>query len=75
VGQPFRAMRCLRRCAPAMNNLLRPLSLFVQPEAHADMEEIGDGLRHFPLGNYLILYRITPTMLEVVRVLHVARLR
>jgi toxin ParE1/3/4 len=45
------------------------------PEMGQERRDVGNGLRHFPLGSYHILYRITPTALEVVRVLHMAQLR
>lgn len=35
--------------------------------------DVSEGLRHFPLGRYLILYRVEANRLEVVRVLHSAR--
>ena len=35
--------------------------------------ELLAGLRSFPVGNYLIYYRVIPEGLEVMRVLHGAR--
>ena len=35
--------------------------------------DIAPDLRYFPAGNYLILYRITPEGVEIVRVVHGAR--
>jgi len=37
--------------------------------------DIARNLRHFPLDAYVILYRVTPEALEVVRVLHGSRLQ
>lgn len=36
-------------------------------------EELGQGLRSFPVGKYLIFYREAPRGIEVIRVLHGAR--
>jgi toxin ParE1/3/4 len=36
--------------------------------------DVRPGLRMFPVGNYLILYREIETGVEIVRVLHGARL-
>lgn len=35
--------------------------------------ELGEGLRFFPVGNYLIFYRERSNDIQVVRVLHGAR--
>jgi hypothetical protein len=43
-------------------------------EPAADLEAIGDdiaaGLRHFPVGRYLILYREIDNRVEIVRYVH-----
>jgi toxin ParE1/3/4 len=36
--------------------------------------ELGEGLRSFPFGSYLIFYREVPKGIEVTRVIHGARL-
>jgi len=64
---------------PAADALLRKIDekctlLTHYPELGQERGDISDGLRHFPVGQYLILYRARPTTLEVVRVLHMARL-
>lgn len=43
------------------------------PELGQERSDISDGLRHFPVGQYVILYRVRATTLEVIRVLHMAR--
>jgi toxin ParE1/3/4 len=44
-----------------------------QPRLGAARSDIAPGLRHFPVGNYLILYREIDDGIEVVRVVHGAR--
>ena len=36
-------------------------------------DDIAPGLRYFPSGSHLILYRIVPGSIEIVRVVHGAR--
>lgn len=36
-------------------------------------DDISAGFRYFPAGSYLILYRIQPDGIGIVRVLHAAR--
>lgn len=36
-------------------------------------DELQPGLRSFPIGNYLLIYRAVPGGIELVRVLHGAR--
>jgi toxin ParE1/3/4 len=43
------------------------------PKTGAARPDVGDGMRHFPVGRYLILYREIPDGIEVVRVVHGAR--
>ena len=43
------------------------------PEMGKERPELAAALRSFPVGNYLVFYRITPEVIEVVRVLHAAR--
>lgn len=44
-----------------------------QPRLGPARPDIAPELRHFPVGNYLILYREIPGGIEVVRVVHGAR--
>jgi toxin ParE1/3/4 len=43
------------------------------PQLGQARDDIAQGLRHHPLSNYLILYRVVPTGVEIVRVAHGAR--
>src|SRR5262245_39134918 len=43
------------------------------PQMGRARDELKKGLRSFPVGNYLIFYRIVGTDIQVVRVLHGAR--
>ena len=43
------------------------------PQMGPARPDIAPELRYFPVGSYLILYRILPDAIEVVRVLHGAR--
>lgn len=43
------------------------------PDMGQPRHDVSEELRHFPVGRYLILYRITERSLEVVRVLHSTR--
>jgi toxin ParE1/3/4 len=43
------------------------------PGAGPAREELGPGLRSFPVGNYVIFYRKLSDGIELVRVLHGAR--
>jgi len=43
------------------------------PDMGTSYEQIRPGLRLFPIGNYLILYRAINSGIEVVRVIHGAR--
>lgn len=44
-----------------------------QPQLGPARPDIASELRHFPVGNYLILYREIAEGIEVVRVIHGAR--
>jgi toxin ParE1/3/4 len=35
--------------------------------------DIAEGIQHFPVGSYLVLYRTTAEAVEIVRVVHAAR--
>lgn len=43
------------------------------PKVGAERSDLGNHLRSFKEGHYLIVYRISSTGIEVVRVLHTAR--
>ncbi len=43
------------------------------PELGRSRESLGEGLRSFPIGNYLIFYLITPDGIAVVRVAYGGR--
>jgi len=49
------------------------LLLAKHPQLGVARPEIGNECRLFPVGRYLILYRIIPRGIEVVRVRHGAR--
>ena len=62
----------------AADNLLDELEnkfalLAGQPRLGVARSDIAPGLRHFPVGNYLILYREIDPGIKVVRVVHGAR--
>ncbi len=43
------------------------------PELGQARPDIGDGVRMIPVGNYLVLYKLTAERIEIVRVVHGAR--
>lgn len=43
------------------------------PQLGPARPDIAEGFRYFPVGSYLILYRIVADGIEIVRVLHGAR--
>lgn len=49
------------------------LMLGDNPKAGRERPELNEGLRSFPLGNYLIFYRIWAGKITIARVLHSAR--
>jgi toxin ParE1/3/4 len=59
------------RWIDTINEKLRLLSEF--SGAGTERPELGPGLRTFPVGNYLIVYRPTKDGIEFVRLLHGAR--
>jgi toxin ParE1/3/4 len=63
------------RAADALlDNIDRKCDLLAQnPQLGQARPDIAPELRYFPVGNYLILYRITPEGIEIVRVVHGAR--
>jgi toxin ParE1/3/4 len=64
---PAAATRMVERLAHGVARLADfPLSGPARPE-------IGEGARSMPIGAYLVLYRIAPDAVEIVRVIHGAR--
>jgi toxin ParE1/3/4 len=59
------------RWLETMDEKFRLLSSF--PGAGPARDAIAPGLRSYPVGNYLILYRAAPGRVEIVRVVHGAR--
>ncbi len=48
------------------------LTLCDQPFMGRARPEFGEDIRSFPMKNYIILYRPTPTTIEIIRVLNAA---
>ncbi|MEA2907080.1 MAG: toxin ParE1/3/4 [Alphaproteobacteria bacterium] len=48
----------------------KSLSLARNPYAGMSRNDIAEGVRHLPVGNYLILYRALQDGIEVVRYVH-----
>jgi len=48
--------------------------LALNPKLGAARDDIAKGVRHFPIGNYLILYRDIGDGVEIVRYVHGMRL-
>jgi len=44
-----------------------------RPAMGAPRDSLAPGLRSFPVGRYLVFYRITPDGIDVARILHGAR--
>lgn len=64
---PTAADRFLARLKSAEQQLLQfPLMGRSRPDVRVDV-------RHWPVGDYIILYRVVPNRLEIVRVVHGAR--
>jgi len=64
-----------RRNPQAADRLLDALeskstALAENPYLGMARSDIADGVRHFPVGNYLILYRIVDDGVEIVRYVH-----
>jgi toxin ParE1/3/4 len=49
------------------------LKLSSNPRMGRKRLELGETIRSFPVGNYILYYRYSATPLEIVRVLHAAR--
>lgn len=43
------------------------------PEAGRERKDLKIGLRSFPIGRYVIFYRVSEDAVEIVRVMHSAR--
>ncbi len=48
-------------------------SLARQPGSGRHREELAPGIQSFPVGRYIIFYRVVAGAIEIVRVLHGAR--
>lgn len=53
--------------------LKRFFLLASQPSMGQARPDLAEGVRHSPLGNYLILYRPSESEIDVLRVIHGAR--
>lgn len=51
----------------------RSQQLILHPQLGVERNDIVTGMRHLPVGNHLILYRIICADIEIVRYLHGAR--
>jgi len=57
-----------------MREIDQKLRLYAEnPRMGTTRSELEDGIRSFPVGNYLVFYRIVDDGIEVARVLHAAR--
>ena len=65
--QPLNADRFLNRLHDSM------LRLAETPKMGVERPELIKGLRSYPVGSYLLYYRINNTQLEIVRVLSASR--
>lgn len=48
----------------------KSMTLAKTPYLGMARSDIAEGVRHFPVGNYLILYRVKDDGMEVVRYVH-----
>jgi toxin ParE1/3/4 len=67
IHNPDSATRVVQR----IDARIRLLAEF--PELGPERPEIAAGMRMLVQGNYLVLYRITESFVEIVRVVHGAR--
>jgi toxin ParE1/3/4 len=67
ADDPLAATRLIERIGG------RTAMLADHPESGRARPEIGDGIRSLTSGKYLILYRIGPDSVDIVRVIHGAR--
>lgn len=56
------------RVVARINGVFEMLGL--QPEAGRRRPELGEGLRSFPAGSYVVFYQIGRSGVDIVRVLH-----
>ena len=62
----------------AADDLVRKLDarshqLLEHPKMGTERDDIVNGMRHLTVGNYLILYRVKASDIEIIRYLHGAR--
>ena len=43
------------------------------PQVGRKREELASGLRSFPVGHYIVFYRLERKVLEIIRILHGSR--
>jgi len=67
ADDPDAADRMVERLAAAAGRLVD------FPESGRPRPELGEGVRGIVVGRYLVLYRIGPDSVDVVRVVHGAR--
>lgn len=48
-------------------------TLAANPRAGRERDELGEGLRCFPVGSYLVFYRFWAGEIAITRVVHAAR--
>ncbi len=64
---PEAAMRLLERFQRTLEMLLK------NPLVGQSRDDLAPGLRLYPVQNYLLLYRVAPDGIDLLRVLHGAR--
>jgi plasmid stabilization system protein ParE len=65
--QPINADRFLDKLNEAAKSLAGTSGMGVSRAS------LSEGVRCFPVGNYILFYRVKPTVLEIVRVLSASR--
>lgn len=70
-GLDERNPRTAERLAAAIDARCNFLGQF--PQAGRTREELAPGLRSIVIDHYIVFYRVTPSSVEVLRVLHGAR--
>ena len=66
-GNPLNAQRFLRQIDEKLDTYL------VMPRAGTPRDGFAPGLRSFPVGAYIVFYRVIDDGIELVRVLHGAQ--
>jgi toxin ParE1/3/4 len=57
-----------------VDQFVEALNLISQwPHSGTERADLATGIRSYPVGKYIIFYRVLPTAIEVVRILHSAR--